>query len=166
MFRVSALTFVFFLHGASAFTSAPRLVARRAVSSSYQRASTGQAVPSLLGPRASTKLSAATAVAAKEKPEWMPTETEKKKLLPLGLMFFCILFRQDRMSPFLFWLMSPELSQRQRNKAEPLYHLCSFLLLRKRLIICRLTLLHHFSQLHDFTRHKRRSCCHCSWIRS
>jgi ATP:ADP antiporter, AAA family len=25
-------------------------------------------------------------------PGWMPTKTELKKLLPLGLMFFCILF--------------------------------------------------------------------------
>jgi hypothetical protein len=25
-------------------------------------------------------------------PDWMPTKMERKKLLPLGMMFFCILF--------------------------------------------------------------------------
>lgn len=31
-------------------------------------------------------------VSKSEEPGWMPTKTELKKLLPLGLMFFCILF--------------------------------------------------------------------------
>ena len=49
-------------------------------------------------PPASTTMAAAASAsaprgaAAREAPSWMPTATERKKLLPLGLMFFCILF--------------------------------------------------------------------------
>lgn len=42
--------------------------------------------------RTSAALTEGSDANASKRPEWMPTPTEMKKLLPLGIMFFCILF--------------------------------------------------------------------------
>ena len=65
--------------------------------SACARAATWRAPRARVPPASTTMAAAASAsaprgAAAREAPSWMPTATERKKLLPLGLMFFCILF--------------------------------------------------------------------------
>lgn len=50
------------------------------------------ALGSPVSPLLMTSSPSSNHVAKSEEPGWMPTKTELKKLLPLGLMFFCILF--------------------------------------------------------------------------
>jgi len=74
--------------------SAPRWAPTARISLSpgalFARGGRGRAASAAASP-----LHAAAALggdSAKEAPDWMPTKTERKKLLPLGMMFFCILF--------------------------------------------------------------------------